>query len=472
VSFDRRAFLRGAAALAGAPLVPLAAARANAPKPFALDARVARVPLVGTPHPDTDVWAYDGRVPGPELRLKQGERLRVAVTNRLPEGTTVHWHGVRVPNAMDGVAHLTQPPIAANGGTFVYEFEAKDAGTYWYHPHSRSYEQVGRGLSGALVVEERAPIAVDRDLTWMLADWRLTPEAQHRTDFGSMFDVTHAGRIGNTVTVNGVVPESLDVRAGERVRLRLVNAANARVFALEFRGHRPWIVALDGQPVEPHEPEGGRVLLGPSMRADLVLDLTGKPGERHAVHDTYYPRASYRLLDLAYSAEPPLKSGARGAPMRLPPNPLPEPDLARAVRHRVAMTGGMMGGMQGGMMGGGMTDMREMMRQGMAWAMNGVVGSDHSHPLLFAVKRDASCVVELVNDTAWDHPMHLHGHAFRVLTLNGKPTRRREWRDTVLLRPREIAEIAFVADNPGDWMFHCHVLEHQAGGMMAVVRVG
>jgi FtsP/CotA-like multicopper oxidase with cupredoxin domain len=207
------------------------------------------------------------------------------------------------------------------------------------------------------------------------------------------------------------------------------------------------------------------------MRADVVLDLTGKPGERHGIHDTYYPRNRYRLLDLAYSPEPPLASGARGAPMRLAPNPLPEPDLARAVRHRVAMSGGMMGGMAGGMMGGRMSDMREMMRQGMAWAMNGVVGSDHQHPLLFAVKRDASCVVELVNDTAWDHPMHLHGHAFRVLAMNGKPTRLREWRDTVLLRPRETAEIAFVADNPGDWMFHCHVLEHQAGGMMAVVRV-
>jgi FtsP/CotA-like multicopper oxidase with cupredoxin domain len=471
VPVDRRGFLRGAAALAAVPLLAPAAVRADAQRSFALAPRIARVPLVGAPHPDTEVWAYDGRVPGPELRVRQGERLRAAVTNGLPEGTTVHWHGVRVPNAMDGVAHVTQPPIAANGGTFVYEFEAKDAGTFWYHPHSRSYEQVGRGLAGALVVEERAPIAVDRDLTWMLGDWRLTREAQHSADFGSMFDVTHAGRIGNTVTVNGVVPERVDVRAGERIRLRLVNAANARVFALEFRGHRPWIVALDGQPVEPHEPEGGRVVLGPSMRADLVLDLAGKPGERHAVHDTYYPRASYRLLDLAYSAEPPLESGARGAPMRLPPNPLPEPDLARAVRHRVTMTGGMMGGMQGGMLGGRMTDMREMMRHGMAWAMNGKVGADHDHPLLFAVERDRSCVVEVVNDTAWDHPMHLHGHAFRVIELNGKATARREWRDTVLLRPRATTTIAFVADNPGDWMFHCHVLEHQAGGMMAVVRV-
>jgi FtsP/CotA-like multicopper oxidase with cupredoxin domain len=471
VPVDRRGFLRVAAALAAAPLAP-APARAAAQRLFALEPRVARVPLVGEPHPDTEVWAYDGRVPGPELRVKQGDRLRVAVKNHLPEGTTVHWHGVRVPNAMDGVAHVTQAPIAANGGTFVYEFEAQDAGTFWYHPHSRSYEQVGRGLAGALVVEEPVPIAADRDLTWVLSDWRLTESAQHRADFGSMFDVSHAGRIGNTVTINGFVPESLGVRAGERIRLRLVNAANARVFALEFRGHRPWIVALDGQPVEPHEPEGGRVVLGPSMRADLVLDLTGRPGDRHGVHDTYYPRNSYRLLDLAYSSEPPLESGARGAPMRLAPNPLPEPDPARAVRHRVAMTGGMMGGMQGGMTGGRMTDMREMMRRGMAWAMNGVIGSDHEHPLLFAVKRNASCVVELVNDTAWDHPMHLHGHAFRVLAMNGKPTRHREWRDTVLLRARETAEIAFVADNPGDWMFHCHVLEHQAGGMMAVVRVG
>jgi len=160
-----------------------------------------------------------------------------------------------------------------------------------------------------------------------------------------MMDATHAGHIGNTVTVNGVVPESDNVRAGERIRLRLVNVANARVFGLELSGHDPRIVAIDGQPVEPHAPEGGRVVIAPAMRVDLVIDM------------------------------------------------------------------------------------------------------------------------------AWDHPMRLHGYAFRVVTRNGAPTRYRPWQDTVLLAPEDRVEIAFLADNPGDCMFHCHILEHMAAGMMGVIRV-
>ena len=179
---------------------------------------------------------------------------------------------------MDGVPHLTQPPIAP-GETFVYEFDVPDAGTYWYHPHERSFEQVGRGLYGPLIVEEREPIQVDRDVTWVLDDWRLLPDAQISDDFGNFMDASHNGRVGNTVTVNGRILETFPVRAGERLRLRLINAANARIFALEFQDHRPMVIALDGQPVEPHEPAGGRVILGPAMRADLVFDMTGRPGD-------------------------------------------------------------------------------------------------------------------------------------------------------------------------------------------------
>jgi FtsP/CotA-like multicopper oxidase with cupredoxin domain len=116
----------------------------------------ARVPIIGGSHPDTGVWAYDESVPGPEIRLRQGETLRVKVDNRLPQDTTVHWHGIRLPNAMDGAAYVTQPPIQP-GDTFTYEFAPPDAGTFWYHPHIHSAEQVGRGLMGALIVEEANP---------------------------------------------------------------------------------------------------------------------------------------------------------------------------------------------------------------------------------------------------------------------------------------------------------------------------
>jgi FtsP/CotA-like multicopper oxidase with cupredoxin domain len=425
------------------------------------------------------VWAYEGLVPGPQIRIRQGERLRVRVENRLPEETTVHWHGVRVPNAMDGVPHLTQPPIAP-GASFVYEFDCPDAGTFWYHPHARSFEQVERGLAGALIVEEAQPIAVDRDLVWVLDDWRLTPDAQISEDFGNMMDVSHAGRLGNTVTVNGRVPERFAVRSGERIRLRLVNAANARIFGLEFQGHRPLVIALDGQPTDPYAPEQGRIILGPAQRADLLLDCMGRPGDRFTVLDRFYPQQQYRLVDLAYNEGAPLRQSPLDAPMRLQPNPLAAPDLQSAVRHTVEFGGGAMDPklMQGtGRDGSGrmamMSEMMDRMRRGAIWTINGVSvpGGEHVHAPLLTLDRGASYVLDMRNDTEWWHPMHLHGHVFRVLSRNGRPNIRREWLDTVLMAPRERVEIAFVADNPGDWMFHCHILEHQQGGMMGSVRV-
>ena len=472
-AITRRGFLLAGGAAIATAAAPLRASRgAAAARPeFRLTAQLGRASLAGAPYPDTVVWCYGGRVPGPEIRVRQGDRLRIVVENRLAEETTGHWHGLRVPNAMDGVPHLTQRPIAP-GGSFAYEFDASDAGTFWYHPHQRSFEQVGRGLYGPLIVEEREPIRVDRDVTWVLDDWRLLETAAISDDFGNFHDIAHAGRVGNTVTVNGRVPDDpFVVRAGERVRLRLINAANARIFALAFGGHAPTIVALDGQPIEPHAPEGGRVMLGPGMRADLILDMRGKPGERFTVADTFYRGLEYRLIDIVYAAGRPLREHPLDAPIRLPANPLPEPDLAAAERHEIVFGGGMMGGMRSAMMGGRQAGMREMMRHGIAWAVNGVAASGHVHEPMLTVARGRSCVLALRNETAWWHPIHLHGHSFRVVARNGRPTRHREWQDTVLMPPRETADIAFAADNPGDWMLHCHVLEHQAGGMTGAIRV-
>lgn len=471
-TIQRRTFLTGSASIAAAAFFPLRSNGAPAPlKEFKLVAAPGRVSLIGAPHPDTDVWCYGGRVPGPEIRVRQGERFRVSVENRLAEETTVHWHGVRVPNAMDGVPHLTQKPIAP-GETFVYEFESPDAGTFWYHPHQRGYAQVGRGLYGPLIIEEPERVEVDRDVTWMLGDWRLLRDGSISDDFGNMMDVSHNGRVGNTVTVNGRVPETFAVRAGERIRLRLINSANARIFGLKFDGHNPQVIALDGQPVEPHTPADNRIVLGPAMRADVLIDMTGGPGQKFRVTDSFYPDLEYRLLDLAYGDEPPLRDAATTKPLRLPSNPLPEPDLRTAERHDVTFGGGMMGGMMSAMMEGKTADVRTLMHNGLIWAINGVAAKGHVHDPLLTLRRNASYLLQLNNDTAWHHPIHFHGHSFRVISRNGRPTEHKEWQDTVLLAPRERADIAFVADNPGDWMFHCHILEHQLGGMMGVIRVG
>jgi len=461
---SRRSFLTGGAALATTALLASRSHRADAAAELHLTAGAARIPLRDSPSPQTEVWAYDGSVPGPTIRVRQGEKVRVAVENRLQEETTIHWHGIRVPNAMDGVPHLTQKPIAP-GETFVYEFAPPDAGTFWYHPHERSFVQVARGLYGAFIIEEATPIVVDRDLTWVLGDWRLGADASINDDFGNHMDMSMAGRIGTTVTVNGRLPQPLVAHSHERIRLRLINAATARILALSFAGHQPWIVALDGQPVTPHEPDDGRIVLGPAMRADLVMDMVGKAGERFAVTDGFYPQFTYRLLEIAYAAAP-LRDHAIEASIKLPPNSLSEPDLTAAERHEIVLGGGMMMG-GGGMMGGDMmgSDSDHI------WTINGVSATEHTHEPLLFVKRGRSYVFVLQNNTAFHHPIHLHGHSFRVMSRNGVPTRLMEWRDTVLTAPKERVEIAFVADNPGDWMIHCHVLEHQAAGMMATMRV-
>ena len=463
IRISRRALLlAGGGALLGAALP----ARGEGVAPEILDQRLVagrgKVPLVGAPYPETAVWCYDGGVPGPELRVRQGGRVRIVGENRLAEDTTIHWHGLRVPNAMDGAAYVTQPPIAP-GASFTYDFTVPDAGTYWYHPHAHSSEQVGRGLMGAFIVEDAAPLPVDRDVVWVLGDWRLDDAAAIVGGFDNPMEMSMSGRIGNTVTINGRMPDRFAVRSGERIRLRLINGAAARLFGLEFRGLRPLVIAYDGQPVEPHAPDDDRVVLGPAMRTDLILDATGAPGSASPVMDTFYDRLSYKLVDLAYSQEPPLRERPLPPPPKLPPNTMPEPDVARAERHAVTLTGGMMGGMGGGMMGG-----RSM------WAINGVaVMNDDMRDMkpVLTLTRGKSYILAIDNQTAWYHPIHLHGHSFRVIARNGKPTKYREWRDTVLMPPRERAEIALVADNPGDWMFHCHILDHQEGGMMSIIRV-
>ncbi|UWS81693.1 multicopper oxidase family protein (plasmid) [Phaeobacter sp. G2] len=474
-ALSRRGFLAGGAA-AGAAL-SLHPTWADTHRAFTLRAAPGRARLAPEPWGQSDVWCYGGIVPGPEIRVRQGDRLRIAVENALNEETTVHWHGLRVPNAMDGVPHLTQAPIAP-GETFTYEFDAFDAGTFWYHPHQRSFEQVGRGLYGALIIEEADPPRVDRELVWVLDDWRLTQEAAISDDFGGFHDMSHAGRLGNTVTINGRAPDAVPVRTGERIRLRLINAANARIFALDFRDLAPQVIALDGQPVTPHTPQDPRgwVVIGPAMRVDLMLDMTGAPGETMTITDRFFSDQNFGVIDLAY-AETPLRDAPPDWDMALAPNPLPEPDIARARRHEVTFTGGMMGGMveremgiasQESMMGGGMMG---RMHDGSIWFVNGVAAEGHILDPMLTLERDASHVIAMTNATAFHHPIHLHGHSFRVISRNGAPTAHGEWQDTVLMAPRERVEIAFVADNPGDWMFHCHILEHQAGGMMGVFRV-
>jgi Multicopper oxidase len=216
---SRRSFLLASAGLALATSLRPALAPAADIHDYRISAGAARASLIGGKYPETDVWAYNGAVPGPTLRVRQGEPVRIAVENRLDQDTTVHGHGIRLRNAMDGVPGLTQPPIRP-GENFTYEFTPPDAGTFWYHSHASSVEQLGRGLAGALIVEEPAPVAVDRDPVWMLTDWRLTPDGALASSFGNSMEAAMSGHIGNVVTLNGAASGDQAVKAGERLRLQ------------------------------------------------------------------------------------------------------------------------------------------------------------------------------------------------------------------------------------------------------------
>jgi FtsP/CotA-like multicopper oxidase with cupredoxin domain len=471
--FTRRSLLVGGTGLmATAALRSASAATALPANEFKLIPAKGRVSLVGKRHPDTEVWCYNGRVPGPEIRVRQGEPVRIVVENKLTEGTTVHWHGIRLPIAMDGVPGISQPSIQPQG-SFSYEFTPPDAGTFWYHPHADTLQQLGRGMAGALIIEEPLSVLVDRDVLWLITDWRLSADAQIAPGFGNGMEAAMSGRVGNTVTINGAVSDEVPVRAGERIRLRLVNGSLARIMALRFQGHRPAIIAIDGQSCDPHEPDGGRILLGPAMRVDLAIDMRGEPGRRYRVVDDFYDGLSYWLTQFVYENKPPLRAHSHDAPLALPHNSVPEPDLAAAERHELRLQGGMMGGRaMAGMGGMGMGGMG--MDHDASWAINGMSMTGDGQagmPPLLTLQLGHSYVLTLRNDTAWWHPMHLHGHSFRVLRRSGADVQHRQWADTVLIPPKEAVDIAFVADNPGDWMLHCHVADHQVSGMMTILRI-
>jgi FtsP/CotA-like multicopper oxidase with cupredoxin domain len=463
----RRMFLSASAATVAFVALPKAHAATTS---ITLTPAPAAWPVLPD-RPETKVWAYNGSLPGPVLRLKQKDRLRAVLKNNLAQDTTIHWHGIRLPNAMDGVPGLTQKPVKP-GASFTYDFACQDAGTFWYHPHAGNPEQVGRGLYGLLIVDEPNPPPVDRDVAWVLSDFRLDKDAQITPDFNSFFDLTHAGRLGNVALNNGKLVQPFAVQAGERIRLRLVNTANARIFDLRFDGHAPWIVALDGHPLDAPLQLGAndRVTLGPGMRADLVVDLTGAPGQRYTVFDRDLQGREHRLTDFAYSDASAMVAKERAAP-KLAANPVTEPDLRSAERLPLVLAGGMGVPVADFKVDGKRFSAQEAFRQHKAaWSLNGEAMTEHSdhlgHNTLFSLKRGRSYLFEASNDTSWPHPVHLHGHVFRVLTQPGRP-----WRDTVLLQPGEKAQLALVADNPGHWMLHCHILEHQAAGMMATVSV-
>ena len=461
---SRREFLHRAGSAAflcqtGAWMLP---AHADDRREVILHARPGTTRLAPADYPETPIWGYDGQVPGPTIRVRQGERVVRRFVNGLPEPSAVHWHGIRIENSMDGVPELTQPAVQP-GAEFLYDFAPPDAGTYWYHSHHRTFEQMARGLYGVLVVEEPEPPEVDREEVLVLDDWRLAEDASIHDSFGSLHDWAHAGRIGNWITVNGEGAWSRETARHERLRLRLVNAANARIFSLVLKHLDGWVVALDGQPL-PAPQAAGPLVLAPGQRADLIVDATAGEGEEGLLvfrgREQDFTLAAFPIRGQAREARLP-------APQPLPPNPVPAlGDLSQARRETLRMDGGAMGRMRQAMLGGRMVGVRELAGQGKVWAFNGLAEMPDA-PLLTA-SRGETVRLAMANDSAWPHAMHLHGHHFRAIASDGAAG---PLRDTLLLDRDETAEIAFVADNPGDWLLHCHMPGHSISGMKTWFRV-
>jgi len=429
---------------------PESAAPTGVVRTFDIEAREAELPLVDGGK--LRVWAYNGQVPGPELRIRLGETLRVRFTNRLAQPTTIHWHGVRVPNGMDGVPNLTQPAVPP-GGTFTYEFTPKDAGTFWFHPHVRSSEQVERGLYGVLIVEDRAPPPYTRDVVWVLDDWLLDETRQIFGAFNTPHDLMHDGRWGNFVTVNARRDTALAARGGERIRLRLLNASNARIYAPDFGALEPQIIAVDGLYLARPIPLG-RFELAPGNRLDLDITMPAAPASRSLpVIDRFYPDMPNHLADVVID-------GAAGAPPRFPsPARARVPSWSAGLSipatkefHLNARRGG---------------------TYGIEWTINdqAFAGHEHHAPPMLIMDRGGWVRLRFVNDSFRLHPIHLHGMFFRLLARNGVPVDEPFFRDTVLVHSKEAIDIGLVPLDAGKWMMHCHILEHAEAGMMTLFEV-
>jgi len=433
--------------------------------PKILRATIAKAQLAPAKYPLTTVWAFDNIVPGTMLRTKQGETISMRFQNDLPEGSSVHWHGIRIDNKMDGVPGLTQELVQPEA-SFDYKFVVPDAGTYWYHSHNRSWEQMAKGLYGPLIVEEHNPPDVDRDEVMVIDDWRLSDDAQISANFGSMMDHSHGGRQGNWITVNGIGMDkaSLQVKQFERLRLRLINVANAQVFTLSLQGLNAWLVALDGQPLEKVQLLTGNITLAPAQRVDLIVDVMEKSG---TVGELSFNSRGKNIPFFKFPVNGEQRKKIMAQPGPLPANSVPKiTNLDKVPITELLMEGGAMGGMRSAIYKGKELTTRELVKEGMIWSFNGVVGMTDK-PLL-EVKRNETVRIQIINETSWPHAMHLHGHHFRQIHKDGKQG---PLRDTLLLNRGERMNIAFVADNPGNWLLHCHMLEHQASGMKTWIRV-
>lgn len=422
------------------------------PDPNILEINLEAVitPMEIVPGKTTPVWTYNGLLPGPQLKLNVGDRLIVHFTNKLEDETTIHWHGLRVPNAMDGAPGFTQDPIPP-GGTFTYDFIVPDAGTFWYHPHSDSAAQVGYGLYGALVVNDPADPAVFGDeLVLMLSDMSINDDGsfQAPTSGGSFGDLF--GREGNVLLVNGKVMPTLQMRQGKQQRWRVINATRARYFSLRY--NRAPMIRLGGDNGLMARSESiDQLVLTPGERADYVFTPPDAPGTEDVFkwypvdrgYGTTYLRVSEPIMNMVTVDLPAVTPETIPTELRT----IEPIDITGAAEQEINMTIDLSG-----------NDVVVM----------GFNDLPHEHAVPIVAHVGETQVWHVKNGTDFSHPFHVHGFFFQVLDENRVP----EWKDTVDVPHHTELKLAVrFDDRPGMWMYHCHILDHAEVGMMGHLQV-
>ena len=436
---DRRAVLLGGVAASfwlwrgGASAAQPAPARR-------LTAAPASLALAPPPAAPTPLFAYDGMVPGPLIRLKRGDELALAFANRLDAPTTLSFPGLRIANALAGIAGLTQAPIEP-GGAAEIRFTPPDAGFNLYlpGPGATTARQLASGLFGPIVVEEPSPPAVDLEAVVVLADWRLDETGRLRQDAAPAEALVTAGA--------SAAPERLAAAPGARIRLRLANASATRAMTIAVAGATPLIVAIDGQPSAPFAPLRNLFPIGPGARFELVFDMPDA-AVAFSLRDEAASDPDRPLVVFASAGAPkPARPDFQG----LPANPLlpKEIDLARARRFALTLSGG----------------------DGAALAIDGETLDDWSAKPQFAVRRGAPVTLALVNATAATQTMRFGGHVARLLHAlddGWEPY----WRDVFIVPPGRTVRLAFVADNPGKWPIASATPAARAAGLSGWFEVG
>ena len=410
----------------------------------------------------TNLWLYNNTTPGPLLKAKKGEVLEVEFINKLDQPTTIHWHGIRNINEMDGVPDLTQAAVEPDD-KFTYRFPVNDAGTFWYHAHNKSWEQVARGLYGALIVlDEHETFEDARDHLIVADDWLLDDNSQiDSSSLGSLGHWSHGGRLGNALTINGSYRPTIETAAMGQVRLRLLNAANARILSFALNDGLPIkVVSVDGSPCKPFEVE--QVKISPAQRVDIVVEDGAQLSRLFEISTKTRFEAAVFIPTKMHNSQ-----------KRIIYNKSPYYNQVKNINARLVdihMQGGAMGNLVSAVFEGEERGLRDLaMNESKLWAFNGQVGGYDVN--LADVNLGDIVSLRVWNDTAWPHAMHLHGQHFWVESREFGQEEIALLRDTYLMQPGEKKDLVFVADNPGLWLFHCHMLEHHAAGMGGVISV-